>query len=150
MGQELSKTAIQLAEEFIQSKYEKVRLLHRAEKAEVWLAADSGGSFVVIKYIKLGNLPYLALKRMGKSLWPEVIYCAEDEAFTIVVEDFINGDSFEELLANKRYLTEARAKELLLQLCDGLIMLHNAGIIHRDIKPSNIILQAVGLIVLVL
>jgi serine/threonine protein kinase len=144
MGQDNSKTAIQLAEEFIQSKYEKVRLLHRTEKAEVWLAADSTGSFVVIKYIKLANLPYSSLKAMGKSLWPEVIYCAEDEASTIVVEEFINGESFEELLANKRYLTEARAKELLLQLCDGLIMLHNAGIIHRDIKPSNIILQAVG------
>ena len=32
----------------------------------------------------------------------------------------------------------------MLQLCDGLIMLHRKGIIHRDIKPSNIILQAVG------
>ena len=144
MGQELSKTAIQLAEEFIQSKYEKVRLLHRTEKAEVWLAADSTGSFVVIKYIKLANLPYSSLKGMGKSLWPEVIYCAEDEASTIVVEEFINGESFEELLANKRYLTETRAKALLLQLCEGLIMLHRKGIIHRDIKPSNIILQAVG------
>lgn len=144
MGQELSKTAIQLAEEFIQSKYEKVRLLHQTDKAEVWLAVDSTGSFVVIKNIKLANLPYSMLKAMGKALWPEVIYCAENEAYTIVVEEFINGKSFEELLENKRYLTETRAKELLLQLCDGLIMLHNAGIIHRDIKPSNIILQAVG------
>ncbi len=144
MGQDNSKTAIQLAEEFIQSKYEKVRLLHRTEKAEVWLAADSTGSFVVVKYIKLANLTYSSLKAMGKSLWPEVIYCAEDEASTSVVEEFINGESFEDLLANKRYLTEARAKELLLQLCDGLIMLHKVGIIHRDIKPSNIILQAVG------
>lgn len=144
MGQDNSKTAIQLAEKFIQSKYEKVRLLHRTEKAEVWLAADSTGSFVVIKYIKLANLPYSSLKAMGKSLWPEVIYCAEDEASTIVVEEFINGESFEDLLANKRYLPEARAKELLLQLCDGLIRLHKVGIIHRDIKPSNIILQAVG------
>ena len=144
MGQDNSKTAIQLAEEFIQSKYEKVRLLHESDRAEVWLAADSTGSFVVVKYIKLANLPYSSLKAMGKSLWPEVIYCAEDEASTIVVEEFINGESFEELLANERYLTEARAKELLLQLCDGLIMLHKVGIIHRDIKPSNIILQAVG------
>lgn len=144
MGQDNSRTAMELAEEYIKSKYEKVRLLHRTEKAEVWLAADSTGSFVVIKYIKLANLPYSSLKAMGKSLWPEVIYCAEDEASTIVVEEFINGESFEDLLANKRYLTEARAKEMLLQLCDGLIMLHKVGIIHRDIKPSNIILQAVG------
>ena len=144
MGQDNSKTAIELAEEFIKSKYEKVRLLHQTDKAEVWMAVDSTGSFVVIKYIKLANLPYSSLKAMGKSLWPEVIYCAEDEASTIVVEEFINGKSFEELLENKRYLTETRARELLLQLCDGLIMLHRKGIIHRDIKPSNIILQAVG------
>ena len=144
MGQDNSKPAIELAEEFIKSKYEKVRLLHQTDKAEVWLAVDSTGSFVVIKNIKLANLPYSMLKAMGKALWPEVIYCAENEAYTIVVEEFINGKSFEELLENKRYLTETRAKALLLQLCDGLIMLHRKGIIHRDIKPSNIILQAVG------
>ncbi|WP_051533434.1 serine/threonine-protein kinase [Anaerovibrio sp. RM50] len=144
MGQDNSRTAMELAEEYIKSKYEKVRLLHESDRAEVWLAADSTGSFVVIKYIKLANLPYSTLKTMGKSLWPEVIYCTEDEHNTIVVEEFINGESFEELLANRKHLTEARARELLLQLCDGLGMLHNKGIIHRDIKPSNLILQNVG------
>lgn len=144
MGQDNSRTAMELAEEYIKSKYEKVRLLHESDRAEVWLAADSTGSFVVIKYIKLANLPYSTLKTMGKSLWPEVIYCTEDEYTTIVVEEFINGESFEELLANRKHLTEARARELLLQLCDGLGMLHNKGIIHRDIKPSNLILQNVG------
>ncbi|WP_297570589.1 protein kinase domain-containing protein, partial [uncultured Anaerovibrio sp.] len=144
MDKQVDMISAHLAEEYIQNKYEKVRLLHQTEKAEVWLATDTTGSFVVIKYIKLANLPYSSLKAMGKSLWPEVIYCAEDEASTIVVEEFINGKSFEELLESKRYLTEARAKKLLLQLCDGLIMLHRKGIIHRDIKPSNIILQAVG------
>ena len=144
MGQDNSRTAMELAEEYIKSKYEKVRLLHESDRAEVWLAADSTGSFVVIKYIKLANLPYSTLKTMGKSLWPEVIYCTEDEHTTIVVEEFINGESFEELLANRKYLTEARARELLLQLCDGLGMLHNKGIIHRDIKPSNLILQNIG------
>ena len=144
VDKQVDMTSAHLAEEYIQNKYEKVRLLHQTEKAEVWLATDTTGSFVVIKYIKLANLPYSSLKAMGKSLWPEVIYCAEDEASTIVVEEFINGKSFEELLESKRYLTETRARELLLQFCDGLIMLHRKGIIHRDIKPSNIILQAVG------
>lgn len=144
MGQDNAGNTIQLAEDYIQSKYEKVRLLHKTDKAEVWLAADSTGRFVVIKYTKLTNLPYSTLKMMGKSLWPEVIYCTEDEHTTIVVEEFINGDSFEDLLANKEYLTDTKARGLALQLCDGLSRLHNKGIIHRDIKPSNIILQNVG------
>ncbi|ORU00035.1 Forkhead-associated:Protein kinase [Anaerovibrio sp. JC8] len=144
MGTEQNKDAVQLAEEYISSKYEKVRLLHRTDKAEVWLAADSYGNFVVIKKIRLANLPYLTLKNMEKSIWPEIIYCAEDDQSTVVVEEFINGDSFDELLANKQYLTEYTARELLLQLCDGLALLHKQGIIHRDIKPSNIIVQNIG------
>lgn len=144
MGTEQGKDAVQLAEEYISNKYEKVRLLHRTDKAAVWLAADSGGNFVVIKNIKLANLPYSVLKNMGKSIWPEVIYCTEDEQSTVVVEEFITGDSLDELLAKKQYLTEALAQELLLQLCDGLLLLHKHGIIHRDIKPSNIIVQNIG------
>jgi formylglycine-generating enzyme required for sulfatase activity/serine/threonine protein kinase len=37
------------------------------------------------------------------------------------------------------------AIELTCQLCDGLEMAHDAGIIHRDIKPANILLTTDGL-----
>jgi formylglycine-generating enzyme required for sulfatase activity/serine/threonine protein kinase len=37
------------------------------------------------------------------------------------------------------------AVELTCQLCDGLEMAHDAGIIHRDIKPANILLTTDGL-----
>jgi serine/threonine protein kinase len=35
------------------------------------------------------------------------------------------------------------------QLCDGLIHLHQFGIIHRDVKPSNIMLSVDGRVVLI-
>jgi eukaryotic-like serine/threonine-protein kinase len=37
------------------------------------------------------------------------------------------------------------AVELTCQLCDGLEMAHDAGIIHRDIKPANVLLTTDGL-----
>jgi formylglycine-generating enzyme required for sulfatase activity len=36
------------------------------------------------------------------------------------------------------------AVELTCQLCDGLEMAHDAGIIHRDIKPANVLLTSRG------
>ena len=37
------------------------------------------------------------------------------------------------------------AVELTCQLCDGLGVAHDAGIIHRDIKPANVLLTKSGL-----
>ncbi|MBQ3854717.1 MAG: serine/threonine protein kinase, partial [Anaerovibrio sp.] len=144
MERQDDNTVTILANDYIEQKYKKVQLLRETDRATVWLATDNFGNYVVIKNIRMTKLPYLALKEMRSSIWPKVFYCTETEESTLVVEEFIAGESFGVLLNNRQYLTETLARNLLLQLCDGLIQLHANGIIHRDIKPSNIILQIIG------
>ena len=128
--------------EFLEFRFEKLKLLKRSDKGEVWLAASrQSDELVIIKRVALTGLPYDVLQNFSFKLPAKVIYCAEDEAETVIVEEFIQGENLFERLEQKNFLNESQAREILLQMCDGLKELHEQKIIHRDIKPSNMILQ---------
>lgn len=57
-----------------------------------------------------------------------------------IAMDFVNGKSLDEAIKEKGFLNSDRAKNIFLQVCEGLTHAHNAGVVHRDIKPANIIL----------
>ncbi|MBQ6976241.1 MAG: serine/threonine protein kinase, partial [Selenomonadaceae bacterium] len=116
--------------------FEKIKLIRRTEKGEVWLANDKSGNFVIFKQINFVGLPYKILKNNLHELWAKIFFCVEDDNKTFVVEEFFSGENL-----SAKNLTESQAKNFILQLCDGLKILHNLGIVHRDIKPSNLILQ---------
>ena len=89
----------------------------------------------------LTGLPYDVLKDFSFKLPAKIFFCAEDESETVVVEEFINGENLLNRIERENFLSEPEAREILLQMCDGLKELHEQKIIHRDIKPSNMILQ---------
>ena len=127
---------------YLDYKFEKIKLLRKTDKNEVWLAEDKfSKKFVVLKFINFAGLPYEKLKNNPHPLWTKIFYFAEDSSDTVVVEEFIQGESLVERLDRKNFLSAKEAEKYLLQMCDGLKFLHELGIIHRDIKPSNLILQ---------
>ena len=89
---------------------------------------------MIIKRVRAVGLPYDLLRRSEFTLPAKIFYCAEDSEETIIVEEFIQGEHLHRL-------SEPQARQILLQMCDGLKELHEQKIIHRDIKPSNMILQ---------
>ena len=126
--------------EFLEFRFEKLKLLKRSERGEVWLARTrQSGELVVIKRVAATGLPYELIKNFSFKLPAKIFYCAQDAEETVVVEEFIHGEN---LHARKNFLSELEAREILLQMCDGLKELHAQKIIHRDIKPSNLILQS--------
>ena len=136
-------------DDYIKESFQKLRQLRMSEKGEVWLASDKSGKLVVIKKISLTGLPYKNLKENPQPIAPKVIYCSERDDETLVIEEYVQGETLLERLEQGRYLTEKEAAQILLGLCDGLRPLHEQGIIHRDIKPSNLILQNGGIIRLI-
>ena len=128
--------------EFLGFHFEKLKLLKRSERGEVWLASKrQSGELVIIKRVASTGLPYNVLKNFSFKLPAKVLYCAEDAKETIIVEEFIQGENLLERLEGKNFFSEVEAREILIQMCDGLSELHEQKIIHRDIKPSNMILQ---------
>lgn len=73
----------------------------------------------------------------------------ENDTLT-VIEEYVSGNTLEELLNQNYKFSVDEIKKIAYQLCIILERLHNCNpsIIHRDIKPSNIILKTDGTVVL--
>ena len=56
-----------------------------------------------------------------------------------LVQEFIDGQTIEEILEQRGAFTEAQIRSLLASLLPVLKFIHSRNVIHRDIKPANII-----------
>ena len=62
----------------------------------------------------------------------------KQDKFFYLVQEFIDGKSLEEELAENGRFSETQVLEVLQQILPVLQFVHEHGSIHRDIKPSNI------------
>src|ERR671932_2454072 len=58
-----------------------------------------------------------------------------------LVQDYIEGQTYFDLLKSGKRLSEAEVLQLLYQILPVLSYIHSKGVIHRDISPDNIILR---------
>lgn len=58
-----------------------------------------------------------------------------------MVMDYEKGEPLNEQLKRDPHPDEARLKNMLLPLLDGLRAVHQTGFLHRDIKPGNIFIR---------
>jgi len=66
-----------------------------------------------------------------------------------LVMEYEDGDSLQQIVEREGTLDEARIKDILLPILDGLEQVHQAGFLHRDIKPGNIYIRSDGSPVLI-
>lgn len=125
----------------VAADYETVRTLKRGARGEVSLLRhrQSGTRFVFRQYQGSGEV-YRKLLSVTCPNLPRVLEAAEQDGRVAVLEEFIPGDALAFVLAGG-CLTPAQAREITLQLCSALWVLHSLGAVHRDIKPENVILR---------
>ncbi len=63
----------------------------------------------------------------------------QNRELVFLVQDYVSGKTYEELLIDRHKFTESEAVGLLQQLLPVLDYIHRSGIVHRDISPDNII-----------
>ncbi len=66
-----------------------------------------------------------------------------DQEGPFIIMELVEGPSLQEKLRDGP-LNQDEAIEIACQLCDGLSVAHERGIIHRDIKPANVLLTLRG------
>ena len=77
---------------------------------------------------------------------PNIVTIYEVDEFeqgAFIAMEYVDGESLAVLIARKQ-LYFKKALEITIQICHGLKIAHQAGIIHRDIKPGNIMVAREG------
>ena len=79
---------------------------------------------------------------------PRIYAVVEDDSRLIIIEEYINGETLEEIVQRDGPLSESNAVQILMQLCVIVNGLHSyfPPIIHRDLKPSNVIVSNDGIV----
>lgn len=68
----------------------------------------------------------------------------EDGGHPYIAMEYLQGQTFAELVQRHAPLTTRRKLKLVEELSDGLAFAHRAGIIHRDVKPANVMVDVNG------
>ncbi len=133
---------------------------------QTWLALDKDcqeqvvvkvltfGAAVDWTHVKLFEREAEVLKQLNHPQIPQYrdyFGIDEQDIKFVLVEDYIYGYSFKELLAQGKKFSELEIENIAKDILQILIYLHeqNPPVLHRDIKPSNLILGEDGRVYLV-
>ncbi len=127
--------------EAITTEYDTLRVLKESPRGTVSVVRHrkSGTRYVFRRYTGSGEVYRRLLPVLCPHL-PQIMEAAEQDGQTAVLEEYVQGDTLAELLTGAK-LTEKEAREVTLDLCKALHVLHSMGAVHRDVKPENVILR---------
>lgn len=116
--------------------------------------AESGTPDGILKMYRQKNVAnlYKRLYQLDYSEWPHIYNVKYFDENTLVVEEFLNGNTLAELLENNRTqgitFSEEEAYKIMDRLCDCIsqLMEPQPPIIHYNLKPSNIFITKSGAI----
>lgn len=140
-------------------RYRVLRQLSRGSFGETYLAEDTHrfqelcvlkefnpqapGKLAMDKAQTLFEREASILYQINHPQVPRFRELLRDEARLFLVQDYVEGPTYRELLDRRRAydgrFSEAEVIQLLMQTLPLLQYLHSIGIVHRDISPDNLI-----------
>lgn len=116
--------------------------------------AEPGSPVGILKMYRQKNIQslYTRLYQLDYSEWPHIYNVKFFDGNTLVVEEYLEGNTLAELLEQNRArnvsFTEEEAYQIMDRLCDCIqqLMQPEPPIIHHNLKPSNIFVTSAGAI----
>ena len=127
--------------EQLRTEFEVVRLLKERPRGSVRLIRhNAGGNQFILRHFQGNGEVYRRLLSFSCPHLPLIYEAVEQEGENLVIEEFVQGDTLDFLLADTLF-TSQETRKIVKQLCQGLWVLHSMAAVHRDIKPENVILR---------
>ena len=111
---------------------------------------------VAIKFLKVASANSINVKRFENEARAmaalnhqniiSILNIGQYEDRPYMVTELIHGNTLDVELETRIKFTYIEALDIMDQLCQAIIVTHDAGVIHADIKPSNIYIMADGTI----
>ena len=132
------------------SYYEEISQLNKEHRVSIVRHRETGKIYVKKVLSVYNPAVYSALQEHPVRQTPRIYALYENQNTLTVIEEYISGDSLEEVLEICGSLPEQETIRIAIMLCRILEELHSftPPLIHRDIKPSNILVTEDGEIVL--
>ncbi len=122
-------------------QYEQVTLLKDGPRGRVVLLRHKeSGQRCILRHFTGSGEVYRQLLNTKSPHLPQILEIAQKGDQVLVLEEYIQGDNLAWLLEGGP-LSPAQAREIALQICQALWVLHRRNAVHRDVKPENIILR---------
>lgn len=132
-------------------KYQIIRILGKGRSGTVYLARHLElEEYRAVKEVPKSRACYeqfkkeaLLLKRLRHPGIPIVYDLQEEEDFSYLIEEFLEGDSFYDLMKRKGHLNQDAVIRYGIQICDLVHYLHSAEeipILYLDLQPRNLLL----------
>ena len=138
-------------------RYRVVRSLGQGGMGSVWLAEDTklDNFKVAIKmlpsvlvnnrraYAQVKAEALVSLKLSHPNI-ATVRAFEEENGNPFLVMDYIEGQTLDDILAERGKLTEDETVKLLKPVAEALDYAHQQGVVHRDVKSGNVIIRKDG------
>lgn len=132
-----------LYEEYIKSAYQELTHLSKKEGAETVLVQHRGSGRIAVKKnvsVEAAGI-YQALREFNHPNIVKVYEVCRNEKASIVIEEYISGETLESKLEDG-LLPDEKVIKYTVQLLDALQEIQKKNIIHRDITPANVIISS--------
>lgn len=136
--------------QILENKYEIIEHIGTGGGGTVYKATQIGlNRTVAIKQIKENVVGVIKdrgeadiLKNLKNNYIPSVFDFIEKDGEVYTVMEFVEGQSFQQLMDNGRRFSQKKLLKYARQLCEAVAYLHSRKppLIHSDIKPANIML----------
>lgn len=131
-------------------KYQLVRLLGKGRSGTVYLALHLElKEYRAVKRVPKASVGYeefkkeaLLLSSLDHAGIPKVYDLEEDESYSYLIEEYLEGESLYALVKSQGHLNQEAVLRIGVQVCDLVHYLHSAGetpVLYLDLQPGNLL-----------